>query len=132
MGTLIDIQLALDSKLSTLSPAVSTAWPNTKYKPTENTSFLRPTLLSTRQPGETLSGGQYHKGIYQIDIFVPLEKGVSALLTIEDNLYTLFRKTTLTKNSTVVWIKSVNRGPTQRDDAWYHGIIEVEFTCFDQ
>ncbi len=131
MGTLANIEIALQSKLATLSPAISTAWPNVKYESIENTPWIRPTLLPTRSTLETLSQAAYHKGIYQIDIFVPLEKGIGALLTIEDSIYTLYRKTTLTASSTTVEIKAVSRGPTNKEVAWFHGIIEVEFSCFD-
>lgn len=131
MGVLLNIQLALDTKLNTLSPAVATAWPNTHYKPTENTSWMRPTLMPARSQEATLAGAIYHQGIYQVDIFVPLEKGVAALMAIEDNIYTLFKSAVLTKNTSTIRIDVISRGPTSREEAWYRGIIEIEFSCFD-
>ncbi len=131
MGTLTNIQSALEVKLATLSPAVSTAWPNVKHIPTENTAWMRGTLLPIRSTLETLTSATYHKGIYQVDVFVPLEKGEGALLTILDGLYILYRKTNLTASSTVVEVKAVSRGPTIREEAWLHGMLEIEFQCFD-
>lgn len=131
MGILLNIQSALDTKLNTLSPAVSTAWPNTKFNPTENTNWIRPTLLPARAVPVSLPGAIYHRGIYQIDIFVPLEKGVGALLTIADNIYTLFKGAELTKGSNKINIDAVGRGTTQRENAWLHGIIEIQYRCCD-
>ena len=132
MGTLLNIEVALQSKLATLSPAVSTAWPNTSFKPVENTAWIRPTYLASRSPSATLSRAQYHEGIYQIDIFVPLEKGIAALMTIVDNIYTLYRGVnSLTAGGSIITLNSINRGPTQKEEAWYHGIVEINFKCFD-
>lgn len=131
MGILLDIQLALDSHLDNLSPAVSTSWPNVKFKPSEDTSYMRPTLLPATSLSSSLAGAMYHQGIYQVDVFVPLEKGVSALLDIQDNIYTLFKTDVITKGLAEVHIEAISRGPTNREEAWYHGIIEIQFRCFD-
>ena len=133
MGVLLDIEVALQSKLSTLSCGfeVDIAWPNIAYDPADSVPYLRPTYLPARAGRVTLTGGTYHRGIYQIDIFVPLDHGTNVLDVISDDIYTLFRNEDLTENSHIIEVQNINRGLVKREEAWWHGFIELQFQCFD-
>ncbi len=130
MGVFTNIETALHTRLATLSGSPAVAWPNTHYVPTENTSFIRPTILPTNTNLECLSGSEIHKGIYQIDVFVPLEKGVSALNTLLDSIESLFKSNKTMTATDVVFVQSIARGRAQRQESWYVSFLEVNYLCY--
>ncbi len=131
MGVFTNIETGLHTRLATLSGLPAVAWPNVAFIPTENTTFLRPTMLVDATKLNTLAGGETHSGIYQIDIYVPLEKGSSALLTLLDSIDSLFKSNkTITSGSDTVFIQAVSRGPSTRQESWYVGVIEVNYLCY--
>lgn len=130
MGVFANIEGALNTRLSTLSSSPPVAWPNTAYIPIENTSYIRPTLLPVDTNLESLAGSEEHIGIYQIDVFVPTEKGVSALNTLLDNIQSLFKSNRVMTATDVVWVQAVSRGKAERQDAWFVSYIEVHYLCF--
>lgn len=131
MGVFTNIETALHTRLATLSGLPAVAWPNVAFVPTENTQFLRPTMLIDATKLHTLAGGEQHGGIYQIDVYVPLEKGSSALLTLLDSIESLFKSNkTMTAGSDTVFIQAVSRGPSTRQESWYVGILEVNYICY--
>jgi hypothetical protein len=131
MGILTNIELALHTRLATLSGSPSIEWPNTHFNPTENTLFLRPTILPSDTSLSTLAGVEEHKGIYQVDVFVPLEKGVSALHTLLDGIDSLFKgNKTLTAGGDTIFIQAVSRGRTERQESWYVGFVEVNYLSY--
>lgn len=130
MGVFTNIEAALHTRLATLSGSPAVQWPNTKYQPTENTTFLRPTVLPAATVLNTIAGAEEHKGIYQIDVFVPVEKGVSALNTLLDSIQDLFKSNKVLTATDVVWVQAVGRGRAQRQEAWYVGFVEVNYLCY--
>lgn len=131
MAVHTNIELALHTRLATLSGLPAVEWPNTAYTPTENTQFLRPTILPASSKLETLTGQEAHIGIYQVDVFVPLEKGVAALHTLLDGIATLFKSNkTMTAGGDTVFVQAVSRGRAQRQESWYVGFIEVNYLCY--
>lgn len=131
MGTFTNIQAALDTKLSTLSGLPAVCWPNTKYSPTENTTFLRPTLLSNTSELATLNSYHLHKGIYQIDIFVALEKGPAAMLTLQDSIKAHFENgRRLTAGSDIIYIQAISPGQGIRENAWFMGHVDINYICY--
>ena len=130
MGVFTNIEAALHTRLATLSCLPAVQWPNVHYKPVENTTFLRPTVLSAATKLDTIAGMEEHKGIYQIDVFVPLEKGVSALNTLLDSIESLFKSNKVLTATDVVWVQAVGRGRAQRQESWYVGFIEVNYLCY--
>lgn len=130
MGIFTNIETALHTRLATLSASPPVAWPNVAYIPVEGTSFIRPSLLPSSTALECLSGAEEHKGIYQVDVFVPLEKGVSALNTLLDGIESIFSSNkTLTVSSTNIYIQAIARGKAQREESWYSSFIEVNYIC---
>ncbi len=130
MGVLTNIELALHTRLATLGSSPPVAWPNVAYTPTQNTTFIRPTLLPAQTRLETLAGQQVHSGIYQIDIYVPLEKGVSVLNTWLDAVETLFSSSKTLTATDRIFIQATGRGRTERQDAWYTGFVEIQYICY--
>ncbi len=130
MGVFTNIEAALNTKLSTLGSLPPVQWPNVEYKPVQGTLFLRPTLLPASGDLFTLSGQYQHKGIYQVDIFCPINKGISALTGWLDAIQALFTATkTLTAGSDKIFIQSVSMGKTERQEGWFVGLITVQYIC---
>ncbi len=130
MGVFTNIEVALHTRLATLSGSPTIWWPNAAYTPVENSVFLRPTLLPAETKLNTIAGMEEHKGIYQIDVFVPLEKGVSALNTLLDSIESLFKANKTLTATDVVWVQAVGRGRAQRQESWFVGFVEVNYLCF--
>lgn len=130
MGVFTNIEAALHTRLATLSGSPVVQWPNVHYQPTENTTFLRPTVLPAATKLECFSGSEVHAGIYQVDVFVPLEKGVSALNTLLDSIESLFKSNKVLTATDVVWVQAVGRGRAQRQESWYVGFVEVNYLCY--
>ncbi len=130
MGVFTNIEAALHTRLATLSGSPAVAWPNVHYQPTENTTFLRPTILPAATVLNTLAGMEEHKGIYQVDVYVPAEKGVSALNTLLDSIQSLFKSNKTITATDVVFVQAVSRSPAVRDEAWFTGFVEVNYICY--
>lgn len=130
MGVFTNIEAALNTRLATLSASPAVAWPNTNYQPTENTTYLRPTLLPASTVLNTMAGMEEHKGIYQVDVYVPLEKGVSALNTLLDSIQSLFKSSKTLTATDVVFIQAVGRSAAERQESWFVGFVEVNYICY--
>ncbi len=130
MGVFTNIEVALHTRLATLSGSPAVQWPNVHYQPTENTAFLRPTILPANTKLDTIAGMEEHKGIYQVDVFVPLEKGVSALNTLLDSIESLFKSSKTLTATDVIFVQAVSRGRAQRQESWYVGFVEINYICY--
>lgn len=130
MGTISNIENALNGRLAELSNSPPVSWPNMKYIPVEGRTFLRPTVIPGTANLESFSGSESHKGIYQIDIFCPLEKGVYESNNWIDSIRSLFKNSRrITVGTDVVFILNITIGPSQREQEWLHSIVEVHYQC---
>lgn len=131
MGVYTNIYAALNTRLDALPSRPPVAWPNTNYKPILNTTYIRPTLLPAASELSSLARGQTHRGIYQIDVFVPVEKGINTLTTWLDAIESHFAaQDTLTAGSTKVYIQQSGISDFQRDEAWFFGYISINYLVY--
>lgn len=130
MAVFTNINAALNTKLNTLSPKPTIVWPNTKEPANLNTTYIRPTLLPSTTILHELDGRQKHQGVYQIDVFVQLQKGISELNTQLDNIFTLFKNATLVAGSDTIFVQAIGQGLARREEAWFHGMIEINYICY--
>lgn len=131
MSTFANIQAALDTRLSTLSGLPTVAWPNVATTPVEGTTYIRPTLLPASSELGGLTDNKVHRGIYQVDIFVQLEKGPAALLALQDSITTHFEADRdLTVSGTTVFILAVSPSRGLRVESWYMGFVEINYICY--
>lgn len=130
MGRIADVQQAFDQRLNSMVGLPAVAWENVRYNPTIGTSFVRPTLLPAESSHITLDGSQKDTGIYQIDIFVELEKGTAALLTLMDTIYDHFDSVDLTTGTTQIFLAQIARSPATREDSWLRGTIEIYYHSY--
>lgn len=125
-----NIQNALNTRLSTLTGTPSVAWPNVKFNPQIYTEYLRPTLLPATTTLHQVDGTQKHQGIYQVDIFVPADKGVALATQYADAIITHFKGQTLTSGTDTIFIQAVGIGSFIRDEAWYKTYVEIYYLCY--
>lgn len=132
MAIFTNIQIALDSRLNTLTDKPDIAWPNVKYRPSKGTAFLRPTLLPAASSRYTLNNGDMHQGIYQVDIFVPLDVGLATVLDYADDIRSHFRDQTLTAGGDKIYINYVSLGNYERVDSWFRVIVEINYMSIEE
>ncbi len=131
MGVFSNIQRALDTRLNTLINRPYIAWPNTKFIPAENTSYIRPTLLPANSTLYTLNDNHRNSGIYQVDIFVPLEKGLNSALSLVDDVKEHFENTRdLVAGTDTVHIQQISLGQLERQEAWFRVYLEINYICY--
>lgn len=125
----IEIALQTQLKVATTLPIY---WPNVTEAPELAASFVKPTLLPAATELFTLAEFHKFKGIYQVDIFVPLNKGTKAIYNIADAIKTSFEANrTLVANGQNVLIQAVSMGRTQRQDAWFTTFVEINYLSYN-
>jgi hypothetical protein len=135
MSVYTNIQIALDTKLNTISGSPSIAWPNTEFTPTHGTLYLEPIILPIVSSLETLNDYQRYSGIYQINVSVPLEKGTATVNLWTDRIVDLFiGDRRLVSGADTVLIQNTDRGPTQRDTdngvEYYRTNVDINFIVY--
>ena len=135
MSVYTNIQIALDTKLNTISGSPSIAWPNTEFTPTHGTLYLEPITLPIVSSLETLNDYQRYSGIYQINVSVPLEKGTATVNLWADRIIDLFiGDRRLVGGADTILIQNIDRGPTQRntddDVEYYRTNIDINFIVY--
>lgn len=131
MGVFSNIQRALDTHLNSLTDRPYVAWPNAKATPLNGSSYIRPTLLPANSDLYTLNDVNMNPGIYQIDIYAPLEKGLNSALTLADAIKDHFESNRrLTAGGDTVFIQNISLGSAERQDAWYRVFLEINYVCY--
>lgn len=128
----IDIQAALALRLDALAGLPDIYWPGVREEPVRGTDWVRPTVLPTTSELITVGGNQDNSGIYQVDVFIDAGRGQGPLITILDDIKTHFKaQTTLTQNSTVVYVKGISITNIIRDGAWVRGGVEIAYMSIE-
>ncbi len=132
MGVFFDIEAALQSKLNTVVNKPKIQWENDdSYKPVIGTKYWRATNIPAQSELITTGALQKHQGFYQVDVFVPVNKGLAVLMTDLDNIYTAFNSTlSLLAGESRIDILQVGKGRVVREDSWCHGFIQINYMCY--
>ncbi len=134
MGYLFDLQVGLESRLNEISNKPYVQWENDQtYKPTIGTRFWRTTVLPNRTEGASIDpqGAQRHTGIFQVDVFVPLNEGLADCMQDLDQIFDKYPiSDTIIVGNTRINITSVGRGRVEREKSWLHGFIEVQYKMY--
>lgn len=131
MGVFSNIQRALDTRLNELADRPFIAWPNTKFNPTNGSSYIRPTLMPAKSELYTINSVNMNPGIYQIDVYVPLEKGLNSALSLVDAIKDHFETDrSLVAGSDTVYIQNITLGDSERQDAWFRVYLEINYVCY--
>lgn len=106
---IVDIRAALETALNNMTPALSTAWENVEFTPTNGTPYQRAYLIFG-EPNNQEYGEHYQEmGLLQIDLCYPMLSGPAATDARFELIRATFKRgTSFTKNSTIV---TINRTP---------------------
>ncbi len=132
MGTLADVEIALQTNLNSISGHPKIHFDNEQdYTRIQGTRYWRPTNFPVRSEMMDLEGLTKIQGIYQVDVFVEPKKGLITLMSDLDAIYEAFNPNiTLTANATKVYISERTRGRTQIEQSWLRGWIEINYYCY--
>lgn len=125
-----DIRGALNAQLDTLAP-LPIAWENLGYQ-TPAGPWLRPTFLPGIPAMKEMftAGADRHTGLFQVDVFAPLDKGDGQARGVADQVISAFSKgSVLSRNGQLVRVLRSYVMPAQRfQDAPYFQIpVRVEW-----
>lgn len=94
------IRAALEVRLNSLSPAISTAWENTKFEPVNGTPYQRVNLLYANPDNLVLGcDRRTETGIMQITLCYPLNLGATQIEDRANALISHFARGTVMTNS---------------------------------
>ena len=127
----VNIEIALQTQLSQ-AVTVPIYYPNMEQAPQLAASYVRPTLLPAANELYTLNNQKRFKGIYQVDIYVPLNIGFRTAYQIADAIKTSFEgNRILNANGQNVLIQAVSMGKSQRQDAWFTTFVEINYLSYN-
>lgn len=134
MAVFANIQRLLDTRLKSLPSSPFIAWPNAEVRPGNSalTEYVRPSLLLASTELHTVNDRQRIPGIYQVDIYGQLNRGVRSTYALADEIKEHFEDDRdLTQDSTLLLIQNISMGPAEREESWYKVVVEINFICYD-
>lgn len=126
------IKQALEMRLNLLDPKPPIAWENTDYQPSPREPYIAPYLIPAVSNLADLDYLQNNLGIFQVDVYVPADKGTGALYTIIDNISNLFKTQKLPLEDGVLRIYAISIRQGEREEAWYKASVDINWQCFSQ
>jgi hypothetical protein len=92
MSTL-SIRQAFETRLATLSPALSTAYENVDFVPVTGTAYQRVNLLPAQPDNSTMGQSFYREqGLFQVMLCYPLNNGTATIQARAEAVKTLFKR----------------------------------------
>lgn len=129
--SMLDIRIALETRLNTMTPSLSTAWENDKFTPAVGTPYQRVYALPASTDNPTFGDTQsLESGIMQVSLCYPELKGSGAAITRAELIRDQFtRGLTLTSGSITVRIQNTpSISPARQEPGLY--IIDVSIPYF--
>ena len=132
--SLIAVRIALESKLSAMTPSLSTAWENVPFTPVTGVPYAAAYLMPATPANPTMGDGYYREqGIFQVTLMYPLQAGPKTAADRAELIRAAFKRgTTLTKSTVSVIIErtpEIGQGRVDGDRwalpvkiRWYAGI----------
>ncbi|MFZ6773030.1 phage tail terminator-like protein [Undibacterium sp. SXout7W] len=91
--SIIKIRAALETALAAIDPTFATAYENSPYTPVNNTPYQRVYLMLATPDNPTMGGSFFREvGIFQINLFYPLQGGTAATAARVDAIRTAFKR----------------------------------------
>lgn len=116
------IRQAFETRLQTWATAqgLDVAWENVEYLPTTDQAYIRPTLL----PGKTNSlfldlSGRDYKGIFQVDLCMPIGTGPGTAEVLVTSLSTTFSGTFTQSSIRVTLMSPMHAAPASPEADHY-------------
>lgn len=130
MGVHTNIRNALLNHLQDLPGAPDIVEPNKSKTPVLGIPYLRATILPVDGVYSTLQGGIAYTGIFQVDIFVPKDKGTDILENWMDAITAHFSgNLTLESGGSKVYISAPQPGELLQEPAWSRSYISINYEC---
>lgn len=132
--SLIAVRIALETKLATITPELSTAYENVPFTPVTGTAYQAAYLLPATPANPTMGDGYYREqGIFQVTLMYPLQSGPKTAADRAELIRAAFKRgTTLTSSTVSVIIErtpEIGQGRVDGDRwalpvkiRWYAGI----------
>jgi len=126
-----NIQAALDGRVSSGTGLPALQLENTKNIAQSGVPFMRATFLPARSSQLTVGvdGKDLRLGLYQVDVFVPLNQGTSLANEYADVVMSLFPRGVITQSGTDVHISSVWREAGRRVESFYQVPVMVRWSA---
>lgn len=126
------VAAALEAALAAMSPALGTAWENTKYQPTVGTPYQRADVLLAEPDDSELTGAVFwEQGIFQIRLYYPLDKGSGAAYTRAELIrQTFYKGASFTSGGVTVIVRKTPRlGPPDNEPNFYVLPVRITFSA---
>ena len=128
------IQSLLDAKLQQLSSLPTLQLENTRNVGQTGVAFSRATLLPARATQLTvgLNGRDQRTGLYQVDLFYPIDSSTAAINAMADEIIDNFpRGTALTDGTVTVHCQLCWRETGRRIEQFYSVPVMIQWSCID-
>ena len=128
----LNIQSALAQRLNSVTGLPTVYWGGVDNTPASGTPWVRPTLIPFESEIETMTGTQRNTGIYQVALFMPLDRGEGPLLTLMDTIKQHFKaQQRLSESGTNVLVLAVSIARPVRVEAWMQGNVEIRYISIE-
>ena len=128
-----DIEHALNAMILTAVGSTPLAWENMHYEPTVGNSYIQVFHAPLRTTPESLGYGGFtaHRGITQLNVHTPVERGTRAAITLADQLTGVIRRGVVTTYNTVpVRILGLSLGAVDIQKAWAILPVTINWHCY--
>ena len=128
-----EIKVALDKAIGLLSGDIQTEYENIAFTPTAGTPYQQLHFLPAPSTSIEISGeASIHRGIYQITLKYPVNKGVNPPLDKAESIIKAFPKSrVLVENDTVVICESPTYRKLGVDGDRYIYAVSIEYKSYD-
>lgn len=131
-SSLYDIYSALSSLLSSNAGGSRIAWENTQFVPNLGETYLEPGhVLDTIQPASLgTTGLNIHRGLFQVNVVVPINSGAKVPLQKLDAIRTAFKRgTRIAVGSDWLVIEGSERPMPLPDKSWIRYPLLITWRC---
>jgi len=115
-----------------LSPAVPISWPNLSFTP--RGAYLRPYPLPARTEsmGVSYQSPNDYRGIYQVDVFWPVNQNPISAYECASAIIAHFKKgTKMVRDGISVWVEGPPwQSPPLEEPSWFHVPVNVPYRAF--
>ena len=124
-----EINNAFSTKLSAEWVTTDIAWDNVPYEPTDDSEWVRATLIPVTTENASLADSVKHFGIYSIQIFVPLQAGSGRAYELATSLEAMFANTQF---SEVVCYTAETTRTGDDGTGWYQLNVNINFWSYER
>ena len=131
-----NIYSALKSTLNNSGIGIDIVWPNTSYTVTTGTPYCEVFFLPSNPDASEIGTRKTENvtGVFQIDIYYPVEQGDGAMLEVVDILKNTFgRGDNIEYGESCVRVLSAypSGAPSIDDGSWFKQVFDVSWSAYE-